>query len=170
MLGGVPFHLSAWWGESVLGGVQELPERCCCHPHFQHPTEHLQPQLDSASLCLAAMWTLPPESHRHPKLTALKLLPLGSPSWSKVLPSPQSAAARNPGAAESLPLAHSLSPPPISISCFKSSSSAYPIAPTCMWSWHPHPQPCPPAGPSDATTAISKPAPCCQKHLSKMQI
>lgn len=43
----------------MLGGVQELPERCRCHPHFQHPTEHLQPQLDSASLCLAAMWTLP---------------------------------------------------------------------------------------------------------------
>ena len=59
-----------------------------------------------------------PESHRHPKLIALKLLPLGSPSWSKVLPFPQSVAARNPGAPESLPLAHSLSLPPTSISRF----------------------------------------------------
>ena len=69
---------------------------------------------------------------------------------------------------------HSLTPspylPPASLALFKSSSSAYPIAPTCMWSWYPHFQPCPPAGPSDATTAVSKPAPCCQNHLSKMQI
>ena len=127
---------------------------------------------DSASLRLAAMWTLPPRVSQAPQAywaqapaSGIPILVQGA-AISPVSCSQKPWSSQNPS--------HSLTPsphlPPVSPPLFKSSSSAYPPASTCMWSWCPHPHPCPLAGPSDATTAFSKPAPCCQNNLSKMQI